>query len=349
MEKAGAELSADECLVRDWLRERGYPEPEYEPRIVADGRRPDFLASTSNPVVTPNLLWAEVKSLQPDNTAIGLAKISHILRGLDIPKGINGYAILHVTEASREQSVRALVKMFISKVHAYASEQVRLIFVQQASERTDVRHAEVQGQIAEKVWVRGAGDRRIAVPTATIEDDFALTTHEIDGRFQTLPAFRVFDTQTSFDCALVANINPNDLPLTSISSMSAGSSTLSGRALRALEEANSQLRNAFTFKGAPGVVFIVPAEEYADDIAIAIAAYGKLTVPFSGATSKFGDAFHGDDGAFRPGKNTHISAAIRLRRNGDAATFFPNPFARPPIDEMTSLFRGVRRAPVRFE
>ncbi len=163
------------------------------------------------------------------------------------------------------------------------------------------------------------------------------------------PAFRVFDWLMPFDCAVVAHIDPKDRPLISISSMSGGSSNLSARTLNALEDANSQLRNAHSFKAAPGVVFIVPTEDHADDEMIAMAAYGKLTVSVSPETNKLGEAFYGRDGAFRPDKNTHIAAAIRLRRKGGAATYFPNPFAKVPIDKKASLFFGLRRAPVTFE
>jgi hypothetical protein len=130
--------------------------------------------------------------------------------------------------------------------------------------------------------------------------------------------------------------------------MSAGSSTAAARALSAIEEANSQLRTACALKAAPGIVFIIPADDHADDRMIAIAAYGKLTVPVSRDINKFGEAFYGRDGAFRRNKNTHISAAVRLRRNGEAGTYFPNPFAREPINEGASVFSGLRRTEVKF-
>jgi hypothetical protein len=82
---------------------------------------------------------------------------------------------------------------------------------------------------------------------------------------------------------------------------------------------------------------------------IAMAAYGELTVSISRETNKRGEAFYGRNGAFRPDKNTHISAAIRLRRKGGAATYFPNPFAKRPIEEKASLFSGLCWATVKFE
>jgi hypothetical protein len=238
--------------------------------------------------------------------------------------------------------------MFYGKAIAHASETVSLIFVQQCSAKTDIRYFEVQGPIVEKVWARGAGNGRIAVPIGTIENTQAMVTWEQDGNLQAQPAFKIFDWNLPFDCALVAKIDPADRPLTSISSMSSGSSNISIRTVSALEDANSQLRNAYGFRTAPGVVFIVPSEEHVDDQTIAMGAYGKLSVSINRETGKLGDAFYGRDGALRREKNTHISAIIRLRRNGEVATYFLNPFAKEPIDENASLFSGLRRAPVEF-
>jgi hypothetical protein len=155
-----------------------------------------------------------------------------------------------------------------------------------------------------------------------------MATWEQDGKPQAAPAFEVFDWMLPFDCALVANIDPNDRPLISISAMSDGRPSVSARTLSVLEHANQQLRDAYRFKVAPGVVFIVPAEDHADDQMIATGAYKRLTVPIDQKTGGLGEGFYGRDGAFRRDKNRHISAAIRLRRNGETATYFPNPFAR---------------------
>lgn len=340
-------LSDDERLVGDWLCKLGY-EPEHEPAVVESGRRPDFLAIARSPTAIPDAFWAEVKSLQPDNSAIVQSKLWPLLKILTVPSGLYGHATLHVTEVTKEQSVRALVKMFFGKAVAHASEPVCLIFIQQCSGKADIRYSEVDGPIIQKVWARGAGDGKISVPVGTIENAQALVTWEQDGKSQTQRAFKIFDWVLPFDCALVANINPVDHPLDSISSMSSGSSNVPARTLSALEAANSQLRNAYGFRAAPGVVFVVP-EEHVDDQTIAMGAYGKLTVLVHRETGKPGEAFYGRDGVFRRDKNTHIAAAIRLRRNGQPATYFPNPFARNPIDEGASLFSCLRRAPVQFQ
>lgn len=347
-----AKLSGDEMLVRDWLCQRGYPEPEYEPDVGA-GKRPDFFAATGQMGVSPSSLWAEVKSLQPENTKLLLDRTWPVLKQLGVPAGLNGHAMLHVTDITREQSVRALVKMFHRNGANFASERIRLIFIQQMPEMKDVRTVSVSGVLSERIWARGTGNSKIAVPAGTIENAQATATWEVGEATRSAPVYKVFDWLTGFDCALVVEIDPEDRPLTSISSMSGGNSTVSQRAVNAIETANSQVRRAYRFKPAAGVVFIVPAEEHADDLAIATAVYGKLTVPVPLVTprsrdKRLGEAFYGHDGAFRPGKNTHISVVVRLRSNGEVATYFPNPFAREPIDESASLLQGLRRAPVTF-
>jgi hypothetical protein len=341
-------LSEDERLVSGWLRERGYAEPEHEPDLVSSGKRPDFLASADVSGLTPDILWAEVKSLGPDCTARAIEKSWPILKQLRVPDYVNGHATLHVTPTTREQSVRALVKMFCIQAVKHASQRVHLIFIRQESDMRDWRCVEVQREIPEKVWARGSGSGMIAVPDGTIEDSGALAVWERDGELQTKPAWKVFDWRGSFDCALVAHIDPNDRPLESISSMSSGTSTVRERTLAAVEDANAQLRNGYKFKPAPGVVFVVPPAEHVDDFGIASALYGRLTAEFCPERKAFGETFHGRDGAFRATKNTHVSVVIRLRRNEGIATYFPNPYAREPIDNNSLLLTGLQRTTVRF-
>lgn len=339
-------LSNEELLAEGWLRQRGY-EPTYQPGLVTSGRCPDFLAIGSARNIVPNVLWAEVKSLDPDSTTAAIHKMWPVVRAADIPAHIKGDATLHVNPGTREQSVRALLKLFRGKVSALSPGTGRLIFIQQDPDKRDIRHIQVQGPILEKVWARGAGHGRIGVPIGTIEDPFAAASSDQNGTPSTQPAFNIFDESLEFNCALVMNINPNEQPL-SISVTASGSSNVATRTLSALEEANSQLRNAYSFRTAPGIVFILPAEHYVDDRSIAMGAYGKLTAFMDRNTGTISESFYGSDGAFRPSKNRHISAAIRLRRDGEPATYFPNPYAKEPIVDTARLFSDLVRGPVQF-
>jgi hypothetical protein len=55
--------------------------------------------------------------------------------------------------------------------------------------------------------------------------------------------------------------------------------------------------------------------------------------------------YHGNDGMFRRGKNTHLSAVLLLPPSG-AATFFPNPYARHAIPDTARVFSGAKKAAV---
>jgi hypothetical protein len=341
------QLSDDERIVEGWLRDHGYPKLQYEPAIVTTGRKPDFLAVAKNGI-EPSTVWAEVKSIGPEDTIFALNRAWPTLKELGVPEKINGHAMLHATQATREQSVRAIVKLFHTKAANFANEKRCLIFVQQESDKKDIKRIDVQSNVPQTVWVRGAGNARVVVPNGVIEDGSAIAAWESDGTTRSSPAFTVFDWQLPFDCALIAHIDPTSRPLTSISSMSGGTSSAKNRALSAIESANSQLRNASKFEPAPGIVFLF-LEELTDDGAVTAALYGDLTVSFDPNTHKLGDAFHGHNGALRSNKNTHISGVIRLhRKSGVPATYFPNPFARYPIAEDAPLLAGAQRANVKF-
>jgi hypothetical protein len=131
--------------------------------------------------------------------------------------------------------------------------------------------------------------------------------------------------------------------------MSGGSGQARDRTVRALEDANGQIKAACVTRDAPGIVLLVPRGEFVDDRMIAAAAYGHLTIPLMLKDGNItqGEMYHGRDGVFRKNKNTHVSAAVHVGREGPA-TFFPNPYARHPITDDAPVFAGAVRAGVEF-
>src|SRR5262249_48227397 len=148
-------------------------------------------------------------------------------------------------------------------------------------------------------------------------------------------------------CSLTAWLDPAGPILDSLGAHSSGSSNWAERTVRALEKANSQLRSAIALRPAPAIVMLVPVYDYVDDQLIQAGCYGVLKVPINVQTGVAGDMYHGEDGAFRPTKNRHISAAVRLWSNG-MATYFPNPHAHYKIEDSAKLFAGLNRANVSF-
>jgi hypothetical protein len=130
--------------------------------------------------------------------------------------------------------------------------------------------------------------------------------------------------------------------------MSGGSGQTRDRTKRALEDANGQIKTACMTHLAPGIVLLMPRGPFVDDMMIAAAAYGHLTVPLTlkDGGIEHGKMYHGLDGVFRQNKNTHVSAAVVRRER--PVTFFPNPYARHPIPNDAPVFAGAVRADVEF-
>src|SRR5262249_5323156 len=137
-------------LAQSWLEQRGY-KAEFDPALVATGRRPDFLCHAIAEVQPP-VLWAEGKSIEPDDTSLVLSQVWPVLKSLAVPPGLTGHAMLHATPATRQQSVRALLKMFYGKASNYSAERCSLVFIQQSTDQTDVRYIEVKGDVPQHVW-----------------------------------------------------------------------------------------------------------------------------------------------------------------------------------------------------
>jgi hypothetical protein len=335
-------MTDEERIAAEWLRSRGY-EQEFQPKIVTQGRSPDFLAQSS---AEPNAVWAEVKTLEPESVSVVTGRAWEIIKASALPSALRGFATLWVNGGTRDQSVRSLLKLFAEHAEKYRAESVRLIFIQQAADTGGIRRIDFNDVVPpDRFWVRGAGNQMAAVPPGVVENSFAVATTSEGSIQHTAEAFKLFDWHAPFDCALVATLNPQDHPF-SISPMGGGFVSVAPRVLNALESANGQIRNACNYLAAPGVVLIVPPTYGpVDDHQIAAAAYGKLMFSVSVPDGRAGPLQHGPDAVFQSAKNRHISTAVRLYRDGSAGMYFPNRFAHYPIDEASRLLEGLKCYP----
>lgn len=341
-----AEMNDDERVAEAWLKSQGY-HPEFTPAIVKEGRSPDFLARNSEP---PPAVWAEVKSLEPEAVTVTMSRAWEIIRAFGLPQDLKGHGTLWVNEGTRDQSVRALLKLFSEHAEKHRGQTVKLAFIQQTADTTGIRRIDFDdGDTPIRFWIRGAGDELAAIPPGEL-DGFRVGKLHQRGEMQSLEAYRLFDWHAPFDCALVATLDDSRLPL-SISPMGGGFVSVAARVHNALDSANGQIKNACRFLEAPGVALVMPpAFGPVDNQQIAAACYGKLSFsvavgsPVDGP-GRFGPLEHGPDAAFQSGKNRHISAAIRLNRGGTAGMFFPNPFAHRPIDRNSAPLKGVECYP----
>lgn len=337
----------DEALVAAWLKRQTYSPSR--PDWLPPGKNPDYWAE--NLQLDPAHLWVEVKSIEPDDSTATLARYSALIQDAPIPQGLRGHAMIQLEPGAVEQSVRWALRSFRERTPAYAGRRATLIFLQQDRQAVTEFFFTVEADPQITVWARASAlplDPGTAINTDDLMRD--ARARLLDGSEVAGPAYRFFEPREPMDCALVARLDPDGKEISSISSMCSGVGQTRERTARAVETANRQIKKACAVRDAAGVVVLTPTGPFGDnDQMMQAALYGHYTVPVArrGENLDLGDMYHGRDGVFRPNKNTHVSAAIHLRREGPA-TLFPNPYARIVIPDNARLFDGARRADVDF-
>ena len=341
------EMTPEEERTKTWLEERGYV-TEYEPEFIPAGeQRPDFWAEAA--VGDPAKLWVEVKQIDQDASTKAMSMAVKVERALKFPEGVRGHAHMGVSEGAHEQSVQSVAKLFQIHGPKHAQEKTTLAFVQHEAGEQVLRRAEVATKDGiKRLWVRGPATGQLPCPYDFCEDEpYAEVKHwDASGHEASARAYEVL-AWSDAHCTLTVWLDPQGPVVDSFGVHSGGSSNTRERTIRSLEKANAQLRSAVAVRAAPAVVMLVPYFDYVDDQMIQAGCYGVLKAPINVATGAVGDLYHGEDGVFRPTKNRHISAAIRLWKNGEA-TYFPNPYAHHKIGESAKLFDGLHRANVSF-
>jgi len=340
----------DEALVANWLKRQGYT-PERPTWLPEGQRNPDYWV-TAESLVPPNL-WVEVKSIQEDAGVAALSRYNSIVREFQIPKGLHGQAVLNIEPHAIEQSVRWVLKMFAQQAPKYANQRVVLAFVQQSRDGRAIRRAEISASTEEIVWARGHSEGGMSPPLNVCKESFAETkVFGADGSEKTGQTYEFFDWNASRECSLVAYLDPAGHDLDSVTSMSGGDSNpRRERIIRAIEDANSQIKIASATRAAPAIAAIVLRGPFAEDFQIQTACYGHLMVPLrlqDDGSIEHGDQHHDQNerkAVFREDKNRHISAVVHVRRDG-TSTYFPNPYAHRPIEESAAILKEVERANV---
>ena len=327
-------MNDDERLAEGWLKSRGYT-PEFKPAIITKGKSPDFLAQAN---VNPALVWAEVKTIDPEAVTTVMGRASDIIHEASLPDGLRGHGTMHVNANTRDQSVRSLLRLYAEHAPKYRDKRANLTFIQQTPDIGGMRRVDFLDEvIPEHIWARGAGDGKIGLPGGILESGMRMATIRDGSAVREIPAYHLFDWNAPINCALTVSINSMDHPL-SIGPMGGGFVSVASRVLNAVEYANGQIRNACKYLNAPGVVLIVPSPfGFIDNHQIAAAAYGRIMMSINVPSGKVAGMEHGPDAAFQPEKNRHISTIIRLNRNGSPGMYFPNFHAHHKIDKSSSL------------
>lgn len=336
----------EEARAETWLCRQGYNPSR--PTGLPAGENPDFWAE--NVVLAPPHLWAEVKSIAPDDRTATMERFAGLIRAAPIPPGLRGFARMELEPDAIEQSVRWVLKAFARRSVEYVGKNVSLMFLQQTRDCNEEYRVEIDSETPMVIWARAA-ELPLNPPTG-FEDDYATARMRApDGSEATGPAYRFLARRHRMQCALLLRLDPQTSVLNGIHCSSCGPGQTRKRTVGALEKANGQIKTACATRDAPGLVILTPRGPFGDDDQMIQAAiYGQYTVPYTLSDWEIelgGDMYHGRDGVFRLDKNTHISAAVHVRREGPA-TFFPNPYARHPIPDDAPLFAGAVRADVNF-
>lgn len=223
------------------------------------------------------------------------------------------------------------------------------MFLQQSRNCCQEYRVEIDAEVPIVVWGRASAlplNAGTAIGNEVLHAKAKVTLP--DGSEVTGATYEFFGHQPPMQCVLVAQLDPQAESFAGIFCMCGGSGQTRDRTVRVLEDANSQIKIACATRVAPGLVVLSPQGLESDQM-MQSAIYGKLTVPLRLNEDKIehGEMYHGRDGVFRDNKNTHISAAVHVRRNG-APTFFPNPYALHPISDDAPVFMGTERAKVSF-
>jgi hypothetical protein len=261
----------EEARAEAWLLAQGYApsRPTWLPR----GRNPDFWAESAT--LDPPHLWAEVKSIDPDDSTAALSRFRSIIASVKIPPGLRGHGIVNIEPRAIEQSVRWVLKAFAQHAPKFADQKVVLAFVQQSRDGRDVRRAQIDASVPEMLWFRGAGNGQMHLPIGVCKESFApAKVLEPGGAERTGKTFQFFEWRGDTECSLVAHLDPIGRPFGGLTSMSGGPGQTRERVVRALEDANAQIKTACVTREAPGIVTLVPRGQFVDDMTIAAAAYG---------------------------------------------------------------------------
>lgn len=340
----------EEARAAAWLQAQGYTTSR--PIWLPTGQNPDFWAESAT--FARSQLWVEVKSIDPDDSTATMERFSRLIRDAEIPPGppgLRGHARLELDSDAIEQSVRWVLKSFATRSAAYAGKKVSLMFLRQTRRGGREYRVEIDAETPMVVWAQA--DELPLNPATAIRGDMLYAPARLrtpDGSEVTGRAYQFLEPRHRMECALVLRLDPQDRVLEGISYQCGGQGQTFDRTGKALDKANKQIKTACATHDAPGLVILTPRDPFGDnDQMMQAAIYGQYTVPVhqAGDGMEHGELYHGLNGVFRHDKNTHISAAVHVRREAPA-TFFPNPYARHPIPDDAPVFAGAVRASVRF-
>ena len=233
--------SEEEEKAQAWLHAQGYTVSR--PTWLPNGRSPDFWAEATS--LAPPYLWAEVKSIEPDDSTAAMAKFSERIRTARLPQGLRGHAMMVLDPQAIEPSVQWVLKRFATLSAEYAGRKISLLFLQQTRDCDLEYQVEIDAEMPMVVWAR-AKDLPLNPATAVGHDMLHATARmrTPDGSEMIGPAYRFFEPRHQIECALLLQLDPKDEILKGISSFCGGNGQTRERTVHALKVANRQIKTA---------------------------------------------------------------------------------------------------------
>lgn len=310
-----------------FLKSQGF-NCQREPSWVLQGRKPDFFCegqvslwvevktlSDTEQDRKQTYLWEEVRTRAPSvrahGVALALASIKAKNKDVKIALAL-AQRLLSGYEATNETWRRAFVVVPSDPIYnsiarlTVEEEQgpVRIISCESRSGRYELPFGLEPRSYEEQISITLNGSALNPVPLCDIEE----SGH---------PLF-----------ALDLNLGSAPFEVASLFMVDGEARLRNSERLRAcVKDASNQIRNGQRYREAPSIVLVyqdhvlVPA-----DISIVAALYGDITYEFTRGTRGTGRFFYGQNGVFRPGKNTSVSAVCIIRNS-----FFPLKSARETL------------------
>ncbi|MEX2151215.1 MAG: hypothetical protein WD793_13470 [Steroidobacteraceae bacterium] len=170
-------------------------------------------------------------------------------------------------------------------------------------------------------------------PPAVEPTDWAADLQYVDSlSIRQLPAFRVLSVQRPSSLLLRVDFPRSNRPLSGLANGEAHEITTVDRIRKVIDDANEQLRSGQQHRALAGVLTV-----YFDHLGggqhddLMRACFGDLTYLIDTVTKTLRDGHYGLNGAFRPNKNTAVSAIVYRSRRYPTLSLV-NPYGRYPIN-----------------
>lgn len=181
------------------------------------------------------------------------------------------------------------------------------------------------------VSARSTGDSYCCPPGAEPSSWVDEISVQVEGAVKSYPAFKVLSSTDRGKLSLRVIPNPQHVGLASVGNAQASNVTTVEKMRRRIADAGGQVRNGQRYLEIPSLVVIYNDSLGGDQRDLLIACLGDYTVPIDNSTLELGQGFYGDNGVFRPGKNTAVSAVMSRSRLFGTVTMV-NPYAAFEID-----------------